>query len=526
MKDDVKQLIDAGDDYSKSNLYKLAIQKYQKAIRLLKTTNPSDKDGLLKLYRILALEYFYDNNFSKAETVYNCACKIAQEKGIKKDEIATTFRIVGDFYLHLDKYKEAEKFLTKAISNNNTDHVAYLKLGDAQSFLNKEDDAFSNYILFAYYHNKDNTKIKTQTTLKEIIEGKNDVYKYFPSFFIDFIEQTCNILDKDTIRRFLGALYAFWHLTSPQASARLQDNRPVYYYTSIDVLGKMYENQHFRLNAVDCTNDPKEGKAFFEQLETYIEINKNNKDGREKEDKIKFFYDFIQKIMDKSKELVSPYICCFTENNNQVMMWNSEYGQNGHGLAIEISENKILHSQIRKTGVHINHTDKAELYKVIYIANEAKPSKKAAELNESWRNNEKLLYHVACYTKPIINAYGKMNCTNKDIIASAMAELFGQIAHLVKYNDYEHEHEHRLVYFMKRTGNLSLLYNDQFKAGTYLETDRILFTDDKVPDKIILGPVCDDIEYNKIRHLFGSKKSYDGKVEIEKSKVPYRTSKK
>ncbi len=94
---------------------------------------------------------------------------------------------------------------------------------------------------------------------------------------------------------------------------------------------KMLESRTLRLAPTAYQNDSEEGKVFFAEIEGFL---KNNQ-------KRQPLLDAIKKIKTHNAEESLTYIRSFSENADEIVMWNSSYGHSGEGVAVGIDWKKL-----------------------------------------------------------------------------------------------------------------------------------------------------------------------------------------
>jgi hypothetical protein len=208
-------------------------------------------------------------------------------------------------------------------------------------------------------------------------------------------------------------------------------------------------------------------------------------------------------------------------------MWNSSYGCNGEGYAIVIDRVKIkeikLDGKGKKNPPKNLNSNLAELYKVIYVGDKNQHNTKTSGEGDIF-TADNLLKSIANSLLSIFESGEfKSNDEKRKNIIDALAKLFSQIAHIMKYDYYEYENEHRLIYTAQIADLKNYIRNDDINDGTYLYTEPKLFSKKSKPeektDEILLGPLVSKIKHSKIEHQIKSRK-YD--VQVKHSEVPYR----
>jgi len=430
------------------------------------------------------------------------------------------YKLKGYVYYHEKEYDKAIESYNKAIEikKGKRDFTAYHALGEIYAANGEYDKAIENYQKSSYY--KYNDEIIEKIDIEDLSKN-TDKYQDFPYYFKEFISDLVrfNITINDDYIKLLGALYALWHLSSLDNRDKNVNNSYIYRYIDLEALNKTIENRSLRLSPANYKNDPKEGRAFFEKIERYIK--------KEKKDNKNDVLKWLAKIKSKSiNDNIVTYICCFSGTHDYIPMWYSPYGHNGEGCAIGIDRAKIrktvLKKQVKKTFPKQPYGNQAELYRVIYV--EYKNSPDTETPGESGIiTADNLLKGIADCLQSIFDSDEfKSDGGKREHIIKALAKLFSQIAHMMKYNDYEIENEYRLIYTAQITDVRNYIYNDDINDGIYLYTKPILFSQNPVGtrrDEVLLGPVVEKIKYLNIKHQI---KSRNYVADVEHSKVPYR----
>jgi hypothetical protein len=107
--------------------------------------------------------------------------------------------------------------------------------------------------------------------------------------------------------------------------------------------------------------------------------------------------------------------------------------------------------------------------------------------------------------KNIIVCLSRLEKTDlkKDGLCELLGELFFSVTHLIKDKAYEHEEEYRLLFIdsvKKDKKYIKTLVKDDICEGIYIETEPVLFQDDK--NLVFFGPKVPEVTINKYRHAF------------------------
>jgi|GEM_PF-6225554 len=502
-----------GNVYDEEENFDKAIACYNKGLSL-------DKSYAYG-YCMLGQEYFHRAHFYKAY-LYNKKSDKGHnyyddyDKAIKIDKNCfLAYKLKGFAHYKEGEFEEAVKNYNKVIEIKNNDFNAYHTFGEIYVANGDFKNALINYTMSAYY--KCNDEIKEKIDIEELGKNKDDEkFRYFPYYFKEFISDLMRFgIDiNDNYKKLLGALYALWYLSYSDKNA---NNPNICRYISLGGLVKTIENFSLRLSPANYQNDPKEGKAFFEKIEQHIE--------EEEKDKKEELLNWLAEIKLKStEEDIVTFICCFSDKYDEVSMWNSSYGYKGGGCAIVIDRTKIkeieLDDQGKGTTPKSLYSNLAELYKVIYIKNKDSSDTETLEGNGVF-TADYLLDGIANSLQLIFDSKEfNSGGVKRRNITGALAKLFSQIAHMMKYDDYEYENEYRLIHTAQIADLRDYIHNED---GIYLYTKGELFPRKSRPeektDEILLGPTVEEIKRFKIEHQIKSK---EHDVEVKRSKAPYR----
>jgi tetratricopeptide (TPR) repeat protein len=283
----------------------------------------------------------------------------------------------------------------------------------------------------------------------------------------------------------------------------------VYHYTSMTVLRAMFDSQCLRLSPASYLNDPNEGKTVF----TYLKESAKTKELEE-------YLEEIQKEEAKSEDII--FIRSFTDKEDNLVMWNSSYADNGYGVSIGIPAPLVNKGQgTPEPAVNRVNTD-------IVSPDSGKQEDQPIPLELI--GLFKIRYDRDCVKKiaDCLHKFDKGDFSN-DRLTELTARLFVPIAALIKNKDYQHESEYRLVYIASREDtNLTRYIKQTPENGVYLETEKVLFErfdkfENDYPLKeytdVYIGPRVDKIVCLKCFDSFQSK--YPD-VEIKSSSIEWR----
>lgn len=295
------------------------------------------------------------------------------------------------------------------------------------------------------------------------------------------------------------------------------EKRLFYHYTSPEALLNILQKETMvlRFTKVDCLNDKSEGKEFQEIYEDVCEQ-------LWKEKKIdQCFYEILQNIEFKDiylahihnginivKAECDTYICCFSEGNDLLSMWNyysknSEY--EGYNIGIEF--NKI--DDLEKCFFKLKDDAEINLNKMIYEREDAK----------------------RLISEFLVRIFEKANLQSlytKDAVIDEILLFSTMMKYIIKSKAFEHEKEVRFILHVRKD---SPQYDIKFTTKKGIVVPYIdLKLEKKYVKKITMAPLLEQEAAQKTLEFFlkqnGYKIRYDEKIVegvlIEPSKVPIR----
>ncbi|WP_162510712.1 tetratricopeptide repeat protein [Treponema endosymbiont of Eucomonympha sp.] len=314
--------------------------------------------------------------------------------------------------------------------------------------------------------------------------------------------------DSEAHKELAQALHSLWKDCFVDES-NASSGKYLYQYASMSAFEKMFESRALRLAPTAYQNDSEEGKVFFAEIEGILTASGAPP----------LLLDAIKKIKNHNTEESLTYIRSFSENADEIVMWNSSYGHSGEGVAVGIDWEKLkggfgAGDVFRKLQDDEKKADKGNgepqnlkldqtgLYKVQYVKKDS---------------DEKLKKIAGC-----LKSLPPADFNDADFF-NALSELCALISPLIKHDYFTHEHEYRLIH----TGTMSAdkdYIKGSVSKGIYIDTEPLLF-DFKAdsphsPDVVVLGPKVDSIAEQKIRHLF-KRKHYPDDA-IKRSETPFR----
>ncbi len=233
------------------------------------------------------------------------------------------------------------------------------------------------------------------------------------------------------------------------------------------------------------------------------------------------------------------FIRSFHEDKDNLLMWNSSYGDTGKGVSLGIpyegkgkleeatarTKDQIkqeLDTFSRETPAHVPVPTQSQkngneskpipmrvlsFAKVIYLTAE-KNSTAEEKLTAEEKEIKKKLKSISEALDALTGMYAE--CQEKKV-HDILLRAFLPISHLIKSATYAHEKEWRLLYITTLEQGKKDCYINKSPV-LHVETEKILFTDKEHPEEICLGPRMSehpDMERLKIKHLF----EFDGKGE-------------
>mgnify|MGYP005758231461 CR=1 FL=1 len=290
-----------------------------------------------------------------------------------------------------------------------------------------------------------------------------------------------------------------------------------YHYTAPENLIKILkkETMELRFTKVDCLNDKSEGKEFKD-------IYKDVCEQLRKEEKIdQCFYEIIKNIEFKDIYLAhinndrnilyadcDTYICCFSEGNDLLSMWNyysknSEY--EGYNIGIEF--NNI--DDLEKCFFKLKDDAEINLYKVIYEKENAKQL-----ISE---------FLLQIYEKANLqSSYSESAVIDEILLFSTMMK------YIIKSKVFEHEKEVRFILYVRKD---SSQYDIKFTTKKGIVVPYMnLKLEKKYIKKITMAPLLEQETAQKTLEFFlkqnGYKVRYDDTTDdgvlIKSSEVPIR----
>ena len=540
--------LNLGVVYSKKREYDNAIENYKKIIEL----NPKNDTAYGRIGVMYGLKEDYGNaidNLKKAielnpqnsiaydnlgvvyskKEEYDKAIENCKKAIELNPQYGNAYGNLGAIYGQKKDYGNAIDNLKKAIKLNSKDDNTYENLGVIYYQNKKYDSAIENFKKAIELNPKDGSKFeKIIETYFKVEKTHNDIFKFIDKYnniekeplFISLYHNLKNICKNDNNRdllenckKLLYEVHKLWYLLKIDVMDDIfkNNNKYLYQYRSADFLKTALDSKKFWLIPTDYQNDPNEGNILFHYI-----IEKQEQDQNEEQEQDKLV----------------AFISCFSTLKDNLVMWNSSYADNGSGICIGINVEN-LSSIGANGGININNVgenltqkgtgtkdelpiSKLGLYEVLYIG---------LDNNGNIENSDEDKKKIECL-KEIKSLYKKITedeyyKSNNGKFNGWINDLFVLIRYLVKFDDYKHEKEYRLLYIGKIKDN-NYIKSTSANAGVHIETEEFLFKSEIYKDCIWLGPKNkSDILLKKIKHYLINEKLSE-KIMLEKSNIEFR----
>jgi len=470
--------------------------------------------------------FFYKRDYDSAIADYERTLQL------KPDNIDAFFNI-GNIYWGKKEYDKAIEIYNKAILLQPNHFGSFFNRGALYEIKGEKDKALYDYrkALLLIIESKE-TSIDSlySKNIEDFYYLADKVLPYselfwelpidklqnIPHFFIEIILKFRNMeMEKSSYKKLIQSVYSLW-----QKCREFNNGVMVYQYTSMKLLEKIRSDRRLHLEPAIYQNDPEEGKIFYKQLVKYFK-SKNS-----------YIADIIESLSKTNSETV-VFIRSLTSCKDSLVMWNSSYGDNGHGISIGIPVWKINKGQgIDKSLTNytppirlIDYTSTMRLTNSEQnneLSSDQKTEKRI-EINSSGiTGNEQIdgvvpLWKMGLYKimylseadaqeklKNIIDCL--LQIEEKEYteeLKKLLGELFSSVTHIIKDKSYAHEEEYRLLFVDTLNENKKYIRKSVINnicEGIYVETEPILFVDDK--DKVYFGPKIPEVTIDKYRHSF------------------------
>ena len=173
--------------------------------------------------------------------------------------------------------------------------------------------------------------------------------------------------------------------------------------------------------------------------------------------------------------------------------------------------------------------DEVGLYKILYInleedEKEEKSKVRSVKKDKKEDKAKEILIDIRTLYENIIedNFYKKASDEKKLKINNWLNELFILIRYLIKFDDYEHEKEYRLLYICDIKKKNKYVKSQICWEGVHVETEKVLFDNEEQKELIFIGPKSNSkVNILKINHYLKCNK-LDKCIEIKASDIEFR----
>ncbi|MCL1936833.1 MAG: DUF2971 domain-containing protein [Candidatus Azobacteroides sp.] len=373
--------------------------------------------------------------------------------------------------------KKYLKVFERATEEQKYSNLFFIK-GALYFTLNQEEDARDYFVksqkdileILVFLHNENREKVVPNEIFFSVLDNDN--------FFNKTIEK-----DKDKSEDYKMA-YIYSILIIIQLHINNENEKEVATYTSKTAAQSMlFEKSNFKLNAINYSNDPTEGKTLL---------------------------DFFFKKDDcPTKEILnkdySAFAGCFTFNHdrlNQFRLYGKEDGKEGTGLSL-VFHNSFFKADAKMAIIGIKRDEKNEgekhaLFRCIYIDPETQRIESVGqkeeylfyrEGKENNKTNDKIKLEIENYrdyiSKLTKNIEKQMNelkdfvkKTNLDL--EIVGQLLINLRYLTKHIAFQEEQECRIVKIhslaeskIKTSNDYKQMYVEYLKIPNYV--DKIYF---------------------------------------------------
>ena len=350
----------------------------------------------------------------------------------------------------------------------------------------------------------------------------------------------CDIGNKANYEKYINLILEVYKLQADveRKSQWSEKGRYFYQYTTRDVVEKIHKTHVLWLTPACYQNDPDEGKFVFEYLESTTIC-----------DTLKMLIRESQ-VEERFDQRVIAFIRAFNAGEDDLLMWNSSYAENGAGVALGVHSSKLSKANnLAATSGFMRETENRGLIKgeqvhatpdlkgyvpmnEIYFARVRYLSigSQSTEKKDDSNDFKGVITALKAFTDRFFKAKDrKLKDKRKKDVIIFFPRIFMPISHLVKNATYDHEEEWRLLYFTTlKEGKEKERINwnpkeekDEIKI-LHLETEPIFLTGKTPKEKLCLGPRIDpsELERIKIGHWF--EYEMGDCVDIYMSKVHFR----
>ena len=526
-----------GSMYASKKDYDRALSDFTKAIYI----NPYDAENYFTRGTVFADKSDYDSAIEDYERTIQ----------LKPDYVNVFFN-KGNAYWSKGEHDKAIENYNKVILLQPKHLGAFLNRGTMHEIKGEYDKALDDYskTLLILIELKENTI--------DTLYSKNVGYFYYladkilsnrpeffwelpigdlhkiPHFFTRSIEKfRVNGLETMPYRNLILTIYSLWKHIKCDSDKNIM----LYQYTTLAVLDKMRINQRYRLIPASYQNDPEEGQVLFNLLKMFFQS-----------DKDKCITNLLEQLLNNNPE-TTVFMRSFTSLEDNLVMWDSSYADNGKGISVGILSEKINMGQ----GINEVYYDLEYSLRQINILSDIDSIEIKQTRPTNWNyeikdNNPKKknhdfklvplektgLYRILYLDEESskIALKGIADCLlefeEKDFtkeFIKLIRELFKSVTHLIKNKTYEHENEYRLIFIdsIEKGKKYIAVEDKDICDGVFVETEPVLFQDDK--DVVFFGPKVNEVTINKYRDAF-KKNGLPLKGSVNKmlrpSKIHYR----
>ena len=494
--------INKGIALKDSGQLKEAIECYDKAIEL----NPKNKFSWN--FKGIALQD--SDQFKEAIECYDKAIELNP-----KNKFSWNFK--GIALIKNGQLKEAIDYYDKAIELNPENENLWIIKGITLQERGQLKEAIACFDKAIELNPKNDSSWRNKSRalfecgqLKEAIGYYDKAIELNPSvsipneYYLQLLRQNKNqkFIEQDIFIKLILELKKFW------GEFKIINNKKIYLYQYCPkkILQCMMKNKQFRLSPVSYLNDPLEGRILYDYIEQAL---------KKKTKPNKILQNLIKTNKEKTNNTV--FIRSLTNLKDNLIMWNSSYGDYAKGVSIGIPA-PILSEKCGSGLQSLNYSEALEM-------NRNNPMKKTLKSNQV--NKDLLLlsnvglYKIK-YIDPIkkveklniildllvefinsINKSGEQEFINNELEV-LIVKLFQPLSHVIKHKHFEHENEYRLIFISDSSQELSAPFiQSDIESGKYIQTEEVLFSSrDNELTEIFLGPKMDFIDKLKIRDAF------------------------
>ena len=496
------------------DLFKKAFDKYDKAIQY----SESDTDSDIVLYAFDdwgdALCYLTK---TKPDKILLREAIDKYKKAVQRKEYAWAIINLGDALFNLAKIEQDEDLFREAIEkydkvikqkydgvikqNKDYDCDAFIKRGIV--FVNlaeiKQDESLYKNVtesfkkakksilgIFAYLNKEETEQIINKKVLYPLLNSDTEDGNFF-------IEATSNIKDisQEELNRY-KEIYIRSIFIISQLHINRKYEKSVAYYTKKVIAQKLLlgDKSKFRLNAIDNSNDPKEGKTLLDYL---------FKDKPSKEEKLDTEY--------------RAFAGCFTfqhDSLNQFRLYGKDNDKEGTGLSLVFSEDffsRELRMATEKDGEReilltnmpfdYKNENKYTLFRCIYIDPKKQQVKTVGQSEITDGKYKEYIDSVFDIVNKKMEELRNLVIQKPDLNQNVIGQLLINLRYLTKHIAFKEEQECRIVRICNINNKTDIIHFDDEKMYIIYEP-KILYQSgpDIIPriEKIYFGPKATNME--------------------------------